>query len=101
MTTEELEELALLVYEATALTPYPQPTKIEDFFIMPRPLTDKEQKVIDAFESAQPGLGKLAEANILNPNSGYAEIIADMDGADIKVSNGTASNSFMYRRIGG
>ncbi len=63
-------------------------------------LTQKEQKVVEEFEQAQPGYGALAFSNISNPNTGWSEAIADMPEADIKVETGTASNSFMYRRIG-
>lgn len=68
---------------------------------MTRPLTEKEQRVVDAFEAAQPGLGEFAKRDILNPESGWAETIADMDEKNIKAISGNSSNSFMYRRIGG
>ncbi|NET55404.1 MAG: hypothetical protein F6K47_04205 [Symploca sp. SIO2E6] len=69
---------------------------------MTRELTPKEQKVVQAFEAANPGLGAVAQQNILNPTSGWSETIADMDEADIpeQASSGSARNSFMYRRIG-
>jgi len=63
-------------------------------------LTPKEQKVVEAFEQARPGLGAIATQNITSPYTGWAESIADMPEAEIKVETGTASNSFMYRRIG-
>jgi hypothetical protein len=65
-----------------------------------RPLTDKEQKAIDAFEQAQPGYGKLAERNIRNQNSGWAESIVDMDESQIEVEIRTAETNphGMYRR---
>jgi hypothetical protein len=40
-------------------------------------LTDKEQKVIQAFKEARPGLGEIAERNIRNnDHTGWADIIA-------------------------
>jgi hypothetical protein len=64
-------------------------------------LTPLEQKVVDAFESAGPGLGFIAKENILNPNSGWREIITDMDESEIVCREGTNSNNgFMYRHIG-
>jgi len=67
---------------------------------MDRPLTTKEQKVVQAFEAASPGLGTVAQQNILNPNSGWSESIADMDEIPTQASSGSARNSFVYRRIG-
>jgi len=71
---------------------------------MPNPdgtLTPKEQKVVEAFEQARPGLGAIATQNITSPYTGWAESIADMPPeTEIKAETGTASNSFMYRRIG-
>jgi hypothetical protein len=70
---------------------------------MPNPdrsLTPKEQKVVEAFEEARPGHGKIAAQNITSPYTGWAESIADTPESEIKVETGTASNSFMYRRIG-
>lgn len=67
-----------------------------------RPLTPKEQKVIEQFESARPGLGQIAESNIRNNDkTGWADIIADTPEEDLVVREGTSSNSFMYRRVGG
>jgi hypothetical protein len=64
-------------------------------------LTAKEQEVVEAFEQARPGYGEVATQNITSPYTGWAESIADMPPeAEIKVETGTASNSFMYRRIG-
>lgn len=64
-------------------------------------LTPLEQKIVDTFESARPGLGLIAKENILNPNSGWREIITDMDESEIVCREGTNSNnSFMYRHIG-
>jgi hypothetical protein len=63
-------------------------------------LTPKEQKVVEAFEEARPGYGKIATQNITSPYTGWAESIADTSEGDIEVKTGTASNSFMYRRIG-
>ncbi|PHJ55759.1 hypothetical protein VF14_36745 [Nostoc linckia z18] len=66
-----------------------------------RPLTPKEQKVIEQFESARPGLGAIAQNNILNNDkTGWADIIADTPEEELVVSEGSASNSFVYRRIG-
>ncbi len=65
-------------------------------------LTPKEQKVVDEFENARPGLGARAENNIRNNDkTGWAEIIADTPEEDLVCREGSASNSFMYRRIGG
>ena len=63
-------------------------------------LTPKQQAIIAAFEQARPGFGAIALVNIMNPNSGWSEIIAEMPESEIKAKPGTASNSFMYRRIG-
>ncbi len=63
-------------------------------------LTAKEQKVVEAFEQARPGYGEVATQNITSPHTGWAESIADMPEGSIKAQTGTASNSFMYRRIG-
>lgn len=71
---------------------------------MTRSLTDKEQRVVDAFEAAQPGLGEFAKRDILNPNSGWAERIAEISEEALTNANDAvqySSNSFMYRRIGG
>lgn len=66
-----------------------------------RPLTEKEQKVIQTFEAARPGLGAIAESNIRNNDrTGWADIIETMDESEIILSKGTAFNSFCYRRIG-
>ncbi len=66
-----------------------------------REFTPKEQKVVDTFEEARPGLGAIAQSNILNPNSGWREIIADMPDSEIVCREGTNSNNgFMYRHIG-
>ena len=70
---------------------------------MDRELTTNEQKVVQAFEASSPGLGAIAQQNILNPTSGWSQTIADLDEADIpeQATSGSARNSFMYRRIGG
>jgi hypothetical protein len=60
----------------------------------------ERQKVVEAFEQARPGYGKIANQNITSPYTGWAESIADTTDDVIKVETGTASNSFMYRRIG-
>ncbi|MEH1971098.1 hypothetical protein [Nostoc sp.] len=65
-------------------------------------LTPKEQKVIEAFEAARPGLGAIAESNIRNNDkTGWAEIIADTPESELVVREGSSTNSFMYKRIGG
>ncbi|MBC1235655.1 hypothetical protein [Nostoc sp. 2RC] len=67
-----------------------------------RPLTPKEQKVIEQFESARPGLGEIAERNIRNNDkTGWADIIADTPEEELVISEGSAANSFIYRKIGG
>lgn len=67
-----------------------------------RQLTPKEQKVIQEFESARPGLGEIAEKNIRNNGkTGWADIIADTPKEDLVAREGFASNSFIYKRIGG
>ena len=63
-------------------------------------LTAKEQKVVDEFEQARPGYGEVATQNITSPHTGWSERIAEMKHREIKAETGTASNSFMYRRIG-
>jgi len=66
-----------------------------------RPLTSKEQLVVDTFSAARPGLGELAQANITNTNSGWREIVADMDESEIVVREGhNSNNGFIYRHIG-
>jgi hypothetical protein len=77
----------------------------------PRELTPSEQKVVQEFESARPGLGAMpsavrsatiAESNIRNNDkTGWADIIVSMDESELVASSGTASNSFIYRRLGG
>ncbi len=68
---------------------------------MQRELTPKEQKVVDSFEQARPGLGAISQSNILNNDfTGWADIIELMDESEIEIGTATASNSFMYRRIG-
>jgi hypothetical protein len=70
--------------------------------IQDRPLTPKEQKVVDEFEKMRPGTGAIAESNIRNNEAtGWAEIIADTPEDELKVTEGFRPNSFMYRRIGG
>lgn len=66
-----------------------------------RPLTPKEQKVIDEFDRARPGLGEIAERNIRNSDkTGWAEIIADTPESELLAREGFSGNSFMYKRIG-
>lgn len=65
-----------------------------------RQLTGKEQKVIDALEKSRPGLGDVAKANILNPDSDWAIKIAQMPEEEITVRTSFAANSFSYHRIG-
>ncbi|MEH2459142.1 hypothetical protein [Nostoc sp.] len=68
----------------------------------PKPLTPKEQKVIQEFEAVRPGLGAIAENNIRhNDKTGWADIIADTPESELVVRDGLSSNSFMCRRIGG
>ncbi|WGV23460.1 hypothetical protein [Halotia branconii] len=68
----------------------------------PRPLTPKEQKVIQEFEAVRPGTGALAENNIRNNDkTGWADIIADTPEEELVAREGSSTNSFMYRRIGG
>ncbi|MEH1829520.1 MAG: hypothetical protein V7L22_29990 [Nostoc sp.] len=65
-------------------------------------LTPKEQKVVDEFESARPGLGAIAEKNIRNNDkTGWADIIADTPEEELVAREGSSSNSFIYPRIGG
>ncbi|MEH2377736.1 MAG: hypothetical protein V7K27_02360 [Nostoc sp.] len=67
-----------------------------------QPLTDKEQKIVEEFEKARPGLGAIAENNIRNNHlTGWADTIADTPESELVVRDGSSSNSFMYRRIGG
>lgn len=67
-----------------------------------QPLTPKEQKVVDEFENARPGLGAKAENNIRNNDkTGWAEIIADTPESELVARVGSSTNSFMYKRIGG
>ncbi|MBD2344182.1 hypothetical protein [Anabaena subtropica] len=66
-----------------------------------RELTPKEQKVVDGFEAARPGLGAIAENSIRNNDqTGWAEIIADTPEDELKACEGSSSNSFMYKRLG-
>ena len=75
-----------------------------------RELTPKDLNVVDTFEQTRPGLGAMpsavreatiAQSNILNLNSGWREIIADMPESEIVCREGTNSNNgFMYRHIG-
>ncbi|MEH2342544.1 MAG: hypothetical protein V7K22_12965 [Nostoc sp.] len=67
-----------------------------------QPLTPKEQKVVEEFEKARPGLGAIAENNIRNNDkTGWAEIIADTPESELVSRDGSATNSFIYKRIGG
>ncbi|MEH2377311.1 MAG: hypothetical protein V7K27_00135 [Nostoc sp.] len=67
-----------------------------------RPLTPKQQKVVEEFEKARPGLGAIAENNIRhNDKTGWADVIADTPESELVVRDGSSRNSFMYRRIGG
>ncbi len=65
-----------------------------------RQLTPKEQKVVDALEASRPGLGDVAKANILNPNSDWSDQIAQMPEEEIVARTSFVSNSFNYRHIG-
>jgi hypothetical protein len=67
-----------------------------------RSLTPNEQKVIEEFEKARPGLGEIAESNIRNNDkTGWADIIADTPESELVARDGSSTNSFMYKRIGG
>ncbi|MBH8575745.1 hypothetical protein I8752_22610 [Nostocaceae cyanobacterium CENA369] len=67
-----------------------------------RSLTPKEQKVVDEFEKACPGMGEIAERNIRdNQSTGWADIIADTPDDHLVAKEGFSSNSFIYKRIGG
>lgn len=50
-------------------------------------LTAKEQLVIDTFEKLRTGHGAIAKQNILNPYSGWREIIEEMTEEEITLSN--------------
>lgn len=66
-------------------------------------LTEKEQAVVNAYSEVRPELGEIAQRNIVNNDkTGWADIVADMSDEEIAagVTEGTGSNSFMYRRIG-
>ena len=54
---------------------------------MSKDITKKEQLVIDTFERLRPGHGRIAKSNILNPNSGWREIIEQMTEEEIDVTN--------------
>lgn len=51
-----------------------------------RQLTRKEQKVVNAFEAARPGLGEIAKAKILNTKTGWADMVEAMDESQIEVN---------------
>ncbi len=65
-----------------------------------RPLSAKEQKVVDALEQVRPGLGDVAKANILNPHSDWASQIAQMPEEELVARTAFVPNSFSYRHIG-
>jgi hypothetical protein len=67
-----------------------------------RQLTPKEQKVVSAFEASRPDLGAVAEKNILNDATGWADSIASMDSEEIpdRAAVGRASSSHLYRHLG-
>jgi hypothetical protein len=65
-----------------------------------RALTAKEQKVVDVLEQARPGLGDIAKANILNPDSDWADQIQQMSEEEIVARTAFVPNSFSYRHIG-
>ena len=66
-----------------------------------RELTEKEKKAIAEFERARPGLGAIAEKNILNNDkTGWADIIAATPKEELIAREGSSSNSFIYKRIG-
>lgn len=60
---------------------------------MNKELTPKEQKVIQEFDKARPGLGAIAESNIRNNDrTGWADIIAEMPEKSIKVQRDSEAN---------
>jgi hypothetical protein len=65
-----------------------------------RALTPKEQKVVDVLDEARPGLGDIAKANILNPDSDWADQIQQMSEEEIVARTAFVPNSFSYRHIG-
>lgn len=65
-----------------------------------RQLTAKEQKVIEAFEESRPGLGAVAKANFLNPNSDWADQVAQTPEEELVTRTAFVPNSFSYRHIG-
>lgn len=66
-----------------------------------QPLTPKQQKVVEEFEKARPGLGAITENNIRNNDkTGWGNIIADTPEEELVAREGSASNSFIYPRIG-
>ncbi len=69
---------------------------------MHRQLTEKEQQVVEAFAATGRVYRHLIERTILNPNSGWADIIESMTPKEIAAASGSGytSNSFCYRHIG-
>lgn len=65
-----------------------------------RRLTPKEQKVVDVLDEARPGLGDIAKANILNPDSDWADQIENMSEDELVARTAFVPNSFSYRHIG-
>lgn len=65
-----------------------------------RPLTPKEQIVVNEFEKMRPGSGEIAERNIRSAQTGWSEIIADTPEQELKATEGFRPNSFTYKRIG-
>lgn len=101
-------ELQRLKVSAEVLTrPSADPTKTTDKTIVKdgsimteRQFTEKEQTVIQSFEQARPGLGEIAKANILNPNSDWADQIEQMPKEELIAQTAFVPNSFSYRHIG-
>ncbi|NER29081.1 MAG: hypothetical protein F6J89_15955 [Symploca sp. SIO1C4] len=63
-----------------------------------RELTVKEKQVVQEYEKH--GVGDAAKQNILNPNSGWAEIIAETPAEELKVGTGhNSNNGFCYEHI--
>jgi len=58
-----------------------------------RPLTAKEHLVIETFDKLRAGTGDIARQNILNPNSGWTEIIELMTEEEITLGGTVKSES--------
>ncbi|NER28658.1 MAG: hypothetical protein F6J89_13745 [Symploca sp. SIO1C4] len=61
-------------------------------------LTEKEQQVISEYDKY--GVGEIAKHNILNPNSGWSEIIAETSIEELTVGTGhNSNNGFCHRHL--